>query len=128
LRPVFHYTEKRVRRHVAICVLATVFKAEMSIDLRARKLTDPDLEGQQLTARRALRELERVRMVRFSDAEGNERQVVTRPTPSRPRSSTLSVPTPPPGAHASPITHDRTLSAKNRLTATSRTSLAKFSH
>jgi transposase len=81
LRPVFHYTEKRVRGPVAICVLAAVLEAVMSIDLKARKLTDPDLEGQHLSARRALRELERVRMVRFSDAEGNERQVVTRPNP-----------------------------------------------
>ena len=55
LRPVFHYTEKRVRGHVAICVLAAVLEAVMSIDLRARKLTDPDLEGQHLSARRALR-------------------------------------------------------------------------
>jgi transposase len=81
LRPVFHYTEKRVRGHVAICVLAAVLEAVMSIDLKARKLTDPDLEGQQLSARRALRELERIRMVRFSDTDGNERQVVTRPSP-----------------------------------------------
>jgi transposase len=81
LRPVFHYTEKRVRGHVAICVLAAVLEAVMSIDLKARKLTDPDLEGQQLTARRALCELERVRMVRFSDADGNERQIVTQPSP-----------------------------------------------
>jgi transposase len=81
LRPVFHYTEKRVRGHVAICVLAAVLEAVMSIDLKARKLTDPDLEGQHLTARRALRELERIRMVRFADTDGNERQVVTRPSP-----------------------------------------------
>ena len=81
LRPVFHYTEKRVRGHVAICVLAAVLEAVMTLDLKARKLTDPDLEGQHLTARRALRELERVRMVRFTDAEGNQRQVVTRPSP-----------------------------------------------
>ena len=67
LRPVFHYTEKRVRGHVAICVLAAVLEAVMSIDLKARKLTDPDLEGQHLTARRGLRELERIRMVRFSE-------------------------------------------------------------
>ena len=81
LRPVFHYTEKRVRGHVATCVLAAVLEAVMTLDLKARKLTDPDLEGQHLSARRALRELERIRMVRFSDAEGNERQVVTRPSP-----------------------------------------------
>jgi hypothetical protein len=62
-------------------VLAAVLEAVMTLDLKARKLTDPDLEGQHLTARRALLELERVRMVRFTDAEGNQRQVVTRPSP-----------------------------------------------
>jgi len=81
LRPVFHYTEKRVRGHVAICVLAAVLEAVITLDLARVKLTDPDLEGQPLTARRALRELERVRMIRFSDANGDERQVITRPTP-----------------------------------------------
>ena len=81
LRPVFHYTEKRVRGHVATCVLAAVLEAVMTLDLKARKLTDPDLEGQHLSARRALRELERIRMVRFSDTDGNQRQVVTRPSP-----------------------------------------------
>ena len=81
LRPVFHYTEKRVRGHVAICVLAAVLEAVMTLDLKARKLTDPDLEGQHLSARRGLRELERIRMVRFSDTDGNQRQVVTRPSP-----------------------------------------------
>ena len=53
----------------------------MSIDMRTRELTDPDLEGQHLSARRALRELERMRMVCFSDADGNQRQVVARPSP-----------------------------------------------
>jgi transposase len=81
LRPVFHYTEKRVRGHVAICVLAAVIEAVMALDLAGAKITDPDLEGHQLTARRALRELERIRMIRFSDADGNERQVITRPGP-----------------------------------------------
>jgi len=81
LRPVFHYTERRVRGHVAICVLAAVIEAVMALDLVGAKLTDPDLEGQHLTARRCLRELERIRMVRFTDANGDERQVVTRPSP-----------------------------------------------
>ena len=81
LRPVFHYTEKRVRGHVAICVLAAVVEAIMALDLAAAKLTDPDLDGQQLSARRALRELERIRMIRFVDANDNERQVITRPSP-----------------------------------------------
>ena len=43
MRPVFHYTEKRVRGHVAICVLAAVLEAVMTLDFEARKLTDPDL-------------------------------------------------------------------------------------
>jgi len=30
LRPVFHYTEKRVRGHVATCVLAAVLEAVMT--------------------------------------------------------------------------------------------------
>ena len=62
-------------------MLAAVIEAVMALDLVGAKLTDPDLEGQHLSARRALRELKRVRMVRFSDADGNERQVVTRPSP-----------------------------------------------
>jgi len=73
---VFHYTEKRVRGHVAICVLAAVIEAVMAIDLAAAKLTDPDLGDQVLSARRALRELERVRMIRFVDSNDEERQVV----------------------------------------------------
>ena len=81
LRPVFHYTEKRVRGHVAICVLAAVIEAVMALDLARAKITDPDLDGQQLSARRALRELERIRMIRFVDANGDERQVITRPGP-----------------------------------------------
>ena len=81
LRPVFHYSEKRVRGHVAICVLAAVIEAVMAIDLGEAKLTDPDLGDQVLSARRALRELERVRMIRFVDSNGEERRVVTRPNP-----------------------------------------------
>jgi hypothetical protein len=77
LWPVFHYTEKRVQGHGAICVLAAVMEAVMAIDLGAAKLTDPDL----LSARRALRELERVRMIRFVDSNGDNRHVVTRPSP-----------------------------------------------
>jgi transposase len=81
LRPVFHYTEKRVRGHVAICMFAAVIEAVMALDLVGAKITGPDLEGQQLSARRALRELERIRMIRFVDANDNERQVITRPGP-----------------------------------------------
>jgi transposase len=81
LRPVFHYTEKRVRGHVAICVLAAVIEAVMALDLARAKITDPDLGEQFLSARRALRELERIRMIRFVDANDNDRQVITRPGP-----------------------------------------------
>ena len=67
--------------HVAICVLAAVIEAVMALDLGAAKLTDPDLGDQVLSARRALRDLERIRMIRFVDANDNERQVITRPGP-----------------------------------------------
>jgi hypothetical protein len=39
-----------VRAHVAIYVLAAVIAAVMALDLVGAKITDPDLEGQQLTA------------------------------------------------------------------------------
>jgi hypothetical protein len=81
LRPVFHYTEKRVRGHVAICVLAAVIEAVIGLDLSLAKIADPDLDDQVLSPRRALRELERVRMISFTDSSGGERQLVTRPTP-----------------------------------------------
>lgn len=81
LRPVFHYTERRVRGHVAICVLAAVIEAVMTLDLAAADVRDPDLKDQQLSARRALRELERIRQIAFVDTNGHERHVVTKPTP-----------------------------------------------
>ena len=45
LRPVFHYTEKRVRGHVAICVLAAVIEAVMALDLAASKDHRPGPRG-----------------------------------------------------------------------------------
>ena len=78
LRPIFHYTEKRVRGHVGVCVLAAVIEALMAIDLAQADLRDPDVTTQHLTARRALRELDRVRQVAFTDQHGNERKVLTR--------------------------------------------------
>jgi hypothetical protein len=80
LRPVFHYTEQRVRGHVAVCVLAAVIEALMAIDLERADVRDPDLTSQHLTARRALRELERVRRVTFTDQHGNDHSVLTRPS------------------------------------------------
>ena len=49
----------------------------------------PDLEGQHLTARRGPLRFERIRLVRLSDADGNQRRVVTRP--SRFRAEILAV-------------------------------------
>jgi transposase len=80
LRPLFHYTERRVRGRIAVCVLAAVIEAVMARDLRQEKIADPDLEAQALSARRALRELERIRMIQFTDADDNQRRVVTRPS------------------------------------------------
>jgi hypothetical protein len=55
-------------------------EAVMALDLARAKISDPDLDGQALSARRALRELERIRMIRFVDGNDNERQVITRPS------------------------------------------------
>ena len=70
-----------MRGHVAVCVLAAVIEAVMAIDLGARKITDSDLGDQLLSARRALRELEPVRMICFVDSNVDDRDVVTRPNP-----------------------------------------------
>ena len=63
LRPVRHWTERRVRGHIAICVYAAVIEAIIEHTLAAADIRDPDLPGQHLTTPRALRELHRVRNV-----------------------------------------------------------------
>ena len=77
LRPVFHWTEERVRGHVAICVYAAVIEALMAADLRAADVRDPDLDDQHLSPTRALRELARVRAVTL-DAGERTIELVTR--------------------------------------------------
>jgi transposase len=77
LRPVYHWTEARVRGHVAVCVLAAVIEALMEADLRRADLRDPDLPDQVLSPRRALRELARIRTVTL-DAGSRTIDVVTR--------------------------------------------------
>ena len=72
LRPVFHWTEDRVRGHVAICVYAAVIEALMAADLRVADVRDPDLDDQHLTPARALRELARIRAVAI---EAGERRI-----------------------------------------------------
>ncbi len=77
LRPVFHWTERRVRGHVAVCVIAAVIEALMRTALREADVHDPDLDDQHLSARRALEELDRIRQVTL-DAEGTTIELVTR--------------------------------------------------
>ncbi len=71
LRPVYHWTEQRVRGHVALCVYAAVIEALMTADLAAAGVTDPDLDDQALTPGRALRELARIRAVTLTAGERN---------------------------------------------------------
>ena len=61
LRPVYHWTEARVRAHVAVCVLGAVIEALIEADLARADVRDPDLADQVLSPRRALRELGRIR-------------------------------------------------------------------
>jgi transposase len=77
LRPVFHWTEERVRAHVAVCVYAAVIEALMAADLRAADVWDPDIDDQHLTPSRALRELARIRAVAI-EAGDKRIELVTR--------------------------------------------------
>jgi hypothetical protein len=81
LRPIFHFTEKRVRGHISRCVIAAVIEAVMARDLEVHEVMDPDLPEQHLTPRRALRELGRIRAVHLVGTDGVSRQVITRPSP-----------------------------------------------
>jgi transposase len=69
LRPIRHFTENRVRGHIAICVLAAVVESLISNRLRDADLRDPDLDDQHLSAGRALEELDRIRQVTFTAGE-----------------------------------------------------------
>ncbi len=77
LRPMFHWTERRVRGHIAVCVLAAVIEALMAADLAKADVRDPDILDQALSTRRALRELERIRTVTLTVGERTV-DVVTR--------------------------------------------------
>ncbi|MDP9022437.1 MAG: IS1634 family transposase [Actinomycetota bacterium] len=63
LRPIFHWTETRVRGHIAICVLAAVIETLLGNTLAGVDVRDPDLPDQHLTAPRAIDELDRIRQV-----------------------------------------------------------------
>ena len=77
LRPVYHWKERRVRGHIAVCMLAATIEAVMGKDLATAGVMDPDLDGQVLSARRALAELDRIRRVSL-DAGDHNVTVVTR--------------------------------------------------
>lgn len=79
LRPVYHWTENRVRGHIGICVIAAVIESLIGRDLAAAAVADPDLPGQTITAPRALRELDRIRAVTLTAGERTI-DVVTRPS------------------------------------------------
>jgi len=83
LRPVFHFTENRVRGHIALCVLASVIEAVMGRDLGSAKVMHPDLEDQPLTPRRALRSLAHIRAVRLvaDDSVGGQALMSSRVHP-----------------------------------------------
>ena len=80
LRQVRHWTEQRVRGHIAICVYAAVIETLTTHALSAADVRDPDLPDQHLHATRALRELHRVRNVTLI-AGDHTLDAVTRPTP-----------------------------------------------
>ena len=87
LRPVRHWTEQRVRGHVAVCVYAAVVETLIGCDLAKADLRDPDLTDQHLSAPRALRELNRIRRVKLT-ANGNTIDLTTRRTPLQARALT----------------------------------------
>ncbi len=78
LRPVYHWTENRVRGHIGICVVASVIEALITRALTQAGIADPDIEDQTLSSPRALRELDRIRSVTLT-AGDRTIGVVTRP-------------------------------------------------
>ena len=84
LRPVRHWTEQRVRGHVAICVYAALLETLITQTLAAADVRDPDLEHQHLTAARALRTLNRVRRVHLA-TDQHQITLTTRRTPQQNR-------------------------------------------
>ena len=84
LRPVRHWTEQRVRGHVAVCVYAALIETLINHALTQADIRDPDLPDQHLTAARALRDLNRIR--RHQIGAGSRRiQLTTRRSPLQAR-------------------------------------------
>ena len=78
LRPVFHWTETRVQGHIAVCVYAAVIEAMIANQLTHAAIWDPNLEDQIITARRALGELDRIRIHHLT-ASDQQITITTRP-------------------------------------------------
>ena len=87
LRPVRHWTEQRVRGHVAVCVYAAVVETLINHALTQADVRDPDLPNQQLTAARALRDLNRIRRHQIG-ANGRHITLTTRRSPLQTRTLT----------------------------------------
>ena len=87
LRPIRHWTEKRVRGHIAVCVYAAVIETLISHALATADVRDPDLADQHLSAARALRELNRIRRHQLT-ANGRRIALTTRRTPLQTRALT----------------------------------------
>jgi len=84
LRPVRHWTEKRVRGHIAVCVYAALAETLITQALTTADIRDPDLEHQHLTAARALQQLHRVRRVELT-TNNHQITITTRRTPLQTR-------------------------------------------
>ena len=84
LRPVRHWTEQRVRGHVAICVYAALLETLITQALTKADVRDPDLDHQHLTAARALRTLNRVRRIQLT-TDKHQTTLTTRRTPLQTR-------------------------------------------
>ena len=80
LRPVRHWTERRVKGHIAVCVYAAVVETLIGKALATAGIADPDIEDQDLSAQRALRELSRIRQVQLA-VGGRRIGLITRRTP-----------------------------------------------
>ena len=87
LRPIRHWTEQRVRGHVAVCVYAALMETLITRALTTADVRDPDLKHQHLTAARALRLLNRIRRVELTTHK-HQITLTTRRTPLQTRTLT----------------------------------------
>lgn len=74
---MYHFTESRVRGHVAISVLAATIEAVTGKDFAAAKVNDPDIRSQLISPRRALAEVDRIHRATV-DAGARSIRLVTR--------------------------------------------------